>query len=295
MPDMYTREDVEFFLHRLTNGRSKRGTPPSASTINYRLAAVSSFYNFAATYTIEGEDGKPEPILKRPSPTIGVVRGKTNRVYKAMSFEEVQRFFAVIPRDTIRGLRDRAIFLMYFWTARRKEEIARLRWGNLEQSIIVERDGTRRTGWLYHFFGKGHSTEEDVAELPALAKAALDDYLIASGRMATMQADSPLFVQEPRINGWIPDGYEKMCLTGTSIHRRFKVYARAAGLDATKLSVHSLRHTAARERYHAGSDIREIQRLLRHTSIATTDVYLRALTGTEDTGAKLLEGRFSAF
>ena len=292
LPDLYTREDVEFFLHRTTHGKRKSGTLPGNATINYRLAVLSSFYTFAATYTIEGPDGRPEPLLKRPSPTIGIVRGKTSHIYKAMSFEEVKRFFDVIPRDSVRGLRDRAIFLVYFWTARRLNEIARLRWGHIERSIIVEKEGSMRVGYVYSFYGKGHSQEEDTAELPGPAKAAIDEYLEASGRMATMQADSPLFIQGVRPNGWLPDGYEKMCLAASSIHRQFKFYARAAGLDYERLSVHSFRHTAARVRYENGSDIREIQALLRHSSLQTTDLYLRKLITTADTGAKRLEAKF---
>lgn len=293
MPDLYSREDVECFLHSPTHGKRKSGTPPTNATINYRLSVLASFYNFAAMYTIEGPDGAPEPLLKRPAPTIGIVRGKPTRVYKAMSFEEVKRFFDVIPRDTVRGLRDRALFLVYLWTLRRLNEIAQLRWGKLEHGIIVEKDGTRRLGWLYRFHGKGHSTEEDVAELPTLAKAALDEYLIASGRMATMQADSPLFIQGIRPNGWLPDGYDKMCLAASSIHRQFKFYAREAGLDYERLSVHSLRHTGARIRFEHGADIREISQLLRHSNIGITDTYLRQLTTPADSGARLLEAKFA--
>src|SRR5258708_3031850 len=167
-PDQITRADVEEFMERPSESRRNQGAEVKIATRNLRLTVLSSFYQYAATYTIAGENGTPTPLLQRPAPTIGVARGRPNRSYKAMSSEELQRFFSCIPRDTVLGLRDRALFLCYFWTARRRSEIRLLRWGDIEKTTFVERDGTRREGFQYHWFGKGHSTEEDVAELPAL-------------------------------------------------------------------------------------------------------------------------------
>ncbi len=202
-----------------------------------------------------------------------------------MSYEEFTQFFAVIPKDTSLGLRDRSIFLFYFWTARRRAEIQRLTWGDIEQGTIIDEGGSRRVGWLYHFRNKGSSTQDDVAELPQAAKVALDKYLIASGRMATIQATDPLFVAEG----------SNRPLSFVAIFKAMKKYLKAAGLDGRGFSIHSWRHTAARARYAAGEDIRSLQRLLRHSSLATTDTYLRALAGTSNSGARLLEDRFNQF
>src|SRR5260221_1980452 len=118
-PNVYSRADVEAFLNSPSTGRHNRGAAPSISTHNGRLAVISSFYTYATGYTIQGTGGKPTSILERPSPTTGVKRGRTARTYKSMNFEELQKFFSCIPRDTILGLRDRALFLCYWWTARR--------------------------------------------------------------------------------------------------------------------------------------------------------------------------------
>ncbi len=265
MPEDYTREDVSVFIHR-----------PSA---------LRSFYSYASTYTIEGPDGHPVAILRHPAPTSGFKHGRADRVYRAMSYEEFTQFFAVIPKDTPLGLRDRALFLLYFWTARRRAEIQRLTWGDIERGTIIDEGGQRRIGWLYHFRNKGSSTQDDVAELPEAAKIALDKYLVASGRMATIQATDPLFVAEG----------SNTPLSFVAIFKRMKTYLRAAGLDGRGFSIHSWRHTASRMRYAAGEDIRSLQRLLRHSSLATTDQYLRALAGTANSGARLLEERFGQF
>ncbi len=281
MPEDYTREDVEKFIHR----PSADGKAPAVSTVNQRLSALRSFYSYASTYTIEGPDGHPVAILRHPAPTSGFKHGRADRVYRAMSYEEFSQFFAVIPKDTALGLRDRSIFLFYFWTARRRAEIQRLTWGDIEQGIIIDEGGRRRIGWLYHFRNKGSSTQDDVAELPEAAKVALDKYLIASGRMATIQPGDPLFVAEG----------SNTPLSFVAIFKRMKTYLRASHLDGRGFSIHSFRHTAARMRYASGEDIRSLQRLLRHASIGTTDLYLRILSGSANSGAKLLEDKFNQF
>ena len=146
-PEHYTREDVEDFLHRPTTSRRNYGASPATATVNQRLAILSSFYKFAATFTIPGPDGRPCPLLLTPSPTLGLRHNRPDRTYRAFSDEELDHFFDVIPTDTVKGLRDRAIFLLYFWTARRREEIARLRWGDIEQTTFADdRGGVGRAG-----------------------------------------------------------------------------------------------------------------------------------------------------
>jgi site-specific recombinase XerD len=299
-PEDYTREDVEDFLHRPSISPRNRGEPPSISTMNQRLAILSSFYKFAATFTITGPDGRPQTLLQRPSPTLGLRHRKPDRKYRAFSDDELDRFFDVIPTDTVKGLRDRAIFLLYFWTARRREEIARLRWGDIEQCTIRDDNGRTRQGWRYRFYGKGARGQEDIAELPAPAKAAIDRYLIAARRMNHMRPDDPLFVAiGPEQGGGKPGVSlprdDRTPLTSRAIAHALKTYARQAGVDAERLSIHSWRHTAAQNRYAAGEDVRSLQMLLRHSNIATTDIYVRRLAGTADPGASLLEERYAHF
>jgi len=224
MPDDYSREDVSVFIHR----PSADGKAPAVSTVNQRLSALRSFYSYAATYTIEGPDGHPVAILRHPAPTSGFKHGRADRVYRAMSYEEFTQFFAVIPKDTPLGLRDRALFLLYFWTARRRAEIQRLTWGDIEQGTIIDEGGSRRIGWLYHFRNKGSSTQDDVAELPEAAKVALDKYLVASGRMTDIQPQDPLFVAEGL----------NTPLSSVASYKARKKYMKAAGLDGRGFSIH---------------------------------------------------------
>ncbi len=293
-PDSYSQDEVEEFITQPSYGSYRPGLPVSVGTKNQRLAILASFYKFASTYSVLDEcDGQPIAILQRLPPTAGFSYGKPERKYRAFSYDEMEKFFSVIPTDTIQGLRDRAIFLLFFWSARRRSEIARLKWGDLEQTVFLE-DGKQRVGWLYRFYGKGRSTQQDSAEMPPDAMLALLRYLEASGRLATMQPEDALFLSLPPPRGGNYRGSGKQ-LAGHSMNARLKYYAEQAGLDARRLSIHSWRHTAAMQRHAAGSDVLEIMRLLRHSSLRMTQEYLQILSGEANHGAKLLQERFRKF
>src|SRR5579872_253238 len=73
MPDRYTREDVERFLHLPGQAIGRVGRPPKIGTINNRLSVLSSFYKYAGSYSIQNAtSGEPEPLMQRMSPTAGL-------------------------------------------------------------------------------------------------------------------------------------------------------------------------------------------------------------------------------
>jgi integrase len=276
-PDEMTRSDVQSFLDAPSTSNRNYGSPVSPATRNNRLMVLNSFYKFAATYEI-GSDA----LLETKPPTFGLRYLKVGISPHALTADELDRFFAVIDKGTIRGLRDRALFLTFFWTGRRRSEIARLTWSDLEQGVIVEPDGTRRAGVIYHYVSKGRSRETQTAEMPMLAYDALLLYLGYSHRLRNMSPDTPLFVSIRRPYHALP---------GDRCNTLFKFYCALADLSP-HYSLHSLRHTASRLRYEAGSSIQDIQVFLGHASIATTDRYLKRLVGIADPGAALLEQRF---
>jgi len=67
-------------------------------------------------------------------------------------------------------------------------------------------------------------------------------------------------------------------LTTQAMRSRLKKAADAAGLDL-QITPHMLRHTAATQLMEAGVDIRYIQRLLGHSSLATTELYTHVSDG----------------
>lgn len=288
-PADYTRSDVERFINAPSRARKTLGQPITPGARNVRLATLASFYKYASTYELE--DGTP--IFQKKAPTTGIAYIRKAEHPVSLSYEEFEKLFAVIPTDTITGLRDRALFLTYFWTARRKSEIARLCWGDIEASTIVEENGKRRAGYVYHFSAKGKSRERLTAELPLPAYQAIYRYLEFSGRIETIQKEDPLFLPT-HPGGCTETDYRHRPLSGVVIYCRFKAYARRAGLDP-RITIHSLRHMAAQQRHKAGQDVLSIQSLLGHASLDMTWHYLQTLNGLADNGASLLEAKFGKF
>lgn len=286
-PENVTREDVLSYIHSPSTSTRNPGGEPSTRSINNRLAILSAFYSFSAGFTVEVE-GRPEPLLKVIPPTMGIRAGKAPITCRGLSLDEVETLFASIPTDTVRGLRARAIYSVFFWSCRRRMEICRLRWKDLEQATIISKDGRRRTATIYRWKNKG-SPGLDSAELPEPAAIALHRYLEASGRMSTITGDDPLFTRlhERR------DIDQHQGLNDQSVAYELQYWCKKAGLE--HVSLHDFRRAGAKARFESGSDLREVQSMLRHKSIQTTDLYIRSMVSVEDTGAKRLAAHYSRF
>jgi integrase len=271
-PDQYTRQDIEAFVNSPTMGRVNPGQPISNPSRNNRVLRLKSFYAWCSQYSIQYR-GQLRPILRGMKPTDGIKLKKIGEADRALDEDEIARFFAVIPQTRI-GLRDKAYFLMLFWTGRRQSEIRLLRWKDLEQVVFEGGSG----GWIYSWQGKGHLSRDDAASLPVPALAALKKYLAAVGRItldaageitaSSMRPEDPLFV------GWPNEEWDTQPISPAAVNRRFRAYANAAGLPLSRC-IHSFRYAAAGERYSAnGHDPLEVQRFLRHKNLQTTLRYL---------------------
>jgi integrase/recombinase XerC len=105
---------------------------------------------------------------------------------------------------------------------------------------------------------RGKGRKERLAPLGRTAAAALDAYLAARPRATDPR---PLFLNA-----------KGRRLTSRSVHRLLKACALKAGLDP-RTKPHTLRHSFATHLLDRGADLREVQELLGHASIATTQIY----------------------
>lgn len=274
-PAEYTSEHVLEFIHRLTPA----GTPPKETTRRNNYAALSSFYGFAARYKIKRGKKKVPLIQLADIPTLGMSPPEVKVTPKYWTPEQLSRLFAAIPRDTELGLRDRALFLTYFWTARRRREICQLRWGDIEPNYLFQ-DG--HVGIRYRWTGKGHRGETLSAELPGQAWKAILEYLEFSGRLSTIKPEDPLFVGARGIKRNSP-------LYLTHVSHRIRVLAQKVGLSG---STHRFRHSAARLRRQEGADSMEVMKLLGHKSLDMTERYLRTMDDLGDDRARKLEEKY---
>jgi integrase/recombinase XerC len=121
---------------------------------------------------------------------------------------------------------------------------------------VDDLDSSRR---VVRVFGKGRKERSVPYGVPAAA--ALDGWLVR-GRPAVLQPGGGPAVFLGARGGRIDQ----------RIVRRL-VHARIGAVDAPDLSPHGLRHTAATHLLEGGADLRSVQELLGHASLATTQVY----------------------
>lgn len=224
------------------------------ATIAKRLAAVSSWYRFLMQPQGErGEQAHPS------NPAAAVKRPRVQMYGRArkMSRATFKRILAIADPRT------RAWLLYHALTSRRRSEVALVTWRRLQQ-----RDGT----WWYAFRGKGR-VELEWAEMPRTVVDALQDWL---GR--------PL---EELVAERSPDHTIWDC-SDDALARRYKAAVRSAGIDPDSVCVHSLRHLAAELRKEdqlrtkGVVDLAAIRDVLGHKSVATTEIYLKALEERRD-------------
>ncbi len=158
--------------------------------------------------------------------------------------EEVEIFFR-----SLKGLRDRAIFMLMLRCGLRVEEVAHLHLQHLDLSqrrILVCQ-------------GKGN--KDRVVYLSNDAYRALTVYLKSRGGSKVQE----IFLVNKGLRRGRP-------ISVRGIQKRMEYYARKTGL---KISCHHLRHTMATQLLNADADLVTIQDLLGHTRIKTTQRYAR--------------------
>jgi integrase/recombinase XerD len=229
---------VTSFVAKLSSSRHD-GEPYRTSSVVRALSSVRSFHRFLVR---EG--------LAEHDPTAAVVRPKTPRgLPRPITVEDVGRLLAAPAPSTPEGVRDRAVLETLYGAGVRVSELV-----GLDVDDVDLDDGSVRV------LGKG-AKERDVP-LGRYAREAIAAYLTAARpTFATARSRSALFLN--RRGGRLS---RQTCWT---IIRR---YAGLAGLEK-RITPHTLRHSFATHLLEGGADVRVVQELLGHASVATTQVY----------------------
>ena len=187
------------------------------------------------------------------------------RLPKAVSVEDIQRLLAVPDRETATGLRNRAMLEFLYATGARVSEMLNADIDDVHfEGTLTDEDGNQITlpGYV-RLFGKGN--KERLVPIGSYAQKAIQDYLVRArpSLVAHGKGTAALFV-----NG-----------RGGRLGRQgawliLKEAAEAAGLSSD-FSPHSMRHSFATHLLQGGANIRVVQELLGHASIATTQVYTK--------------------
>lgn len=220
------------------------------SSITRRLSTVRNMHRFLF------DEGILNDYAGR-----GVRTPKTaKRLPKALSIDEVERLLQVVTGDSPAALRDRAILELLYASGARVSEVVAL---DVDDLVDEVRDG----GFL-RVVGKGNN--QRLVPFGRHAGRALDDYLVrARPSLVTRGQGTPaLFV-----------GARGQRFSRQSIWLVIQDAARIAEIS-TEVSPHTLRHSFATHLLAGGADVRTVQELLGHASVATTQIYTRVTPET---------------
>jgi integrase/recombinase XerD len=231
---------------------ANRAGPVAASTVNQRLAVISSFYRYAIRQGLLAGENPIGRAERRP------VQGYAH--VHALSPAEVQASLSAIDRTTPAGLRDYALLAVALNTGRRRAELASLR----GQDVVIAGSKVTLTFWR----AKGGKVMRDT--LPQAVGRALVAWLHHryGAQLGALPADAPIWVSLSPNNEGEP-------LTTWGIGHICKQRIGTA-------QVHTLRHTFARLLEDTGAKVSFIQAKLGHESLATTGRYLAALKADEN-------------
>ena len=200
------------------------------------LSSIKSFYNYLL---LEGKmEASPAELIEAP---------KSSRpLPDTLTVEEIDRLIASIDDSTTKGLRDRAILEVLYSCGLRVSELCDLRVGDL-------------------FFGEGHirvvgkGDKQRLVPISGVARERINLYF--DRRKELRRKEDTLFLNNRGGK-----------LTRVMIFTIIKQACLRAGITK-KISPHTFRHSFATHLLEGGASIRQVQELLGHESILTTEIY----------------------
>jgi len=217
-----------------------------AVSINVRMTAVRKLAVEAA------DNGLLAPELASGITRVKGVASKGIRLGNWLSVKQAQTLLNTPDASTTKGLRDRAILAVLLGCGLRRSECAALTFGHVQQ-----RDGR----WCIVDLRGKHGRVRTIP-MPAWTKVAIDAWATAAGISA-----GPVF--RPVNRG---GQAQETALNEKVVWQLLQRYTAAAGVPG--IAPHDLRRTCAKLCRAAGGELEQIQLLLGHASVQTTERYL---------------------
>lgn len=242
-PEGIGGEDVAAFAHAL---RTRPEGPLAPSSLARMLSTVRGFHRFLVDESLVQVDVAAE--TKPPKLAL--------RLPKAISIEQMESVLAAVGGDDLQSLRDLALLELLYATGARVSEAVALNVDDLVDGDIVR------------LFGKGG--KQRIVPVGSFARAAIDAYLVRARPAFSVRgtATPALFLgargqRVSRQNAWLI----------------IRAAAERAHLGI-EISPHTFRHSFATHLLAGGADVRVVQELLGHSSVATTQIYTMVTADT---------------
>lgn len=201
-----------------------------------RLSGIKSFYNFLLFR---------DKVSQLPTESVDTPQ-RERMLPDVLTVEEIDAMLATFDMTTSKGCRDSAMVEVLYSCGLRVSELTSLRVGDL-------------------FFGEGYirivgkGDKQRLVPIGSIARDKIQLYM--EYRTPASRSESTLFLN----NRGKP-------ITRVMVFNIIKQAAQLAGIDK-QISPHTLRHSYATHLLEGGANIRQVQELLGHESILTTEIY----------------------
>ena len=231
---------------RFVADRAAASPPPAASSLARLQSSVRGLHRHLAREGIEDEDVSAR--LRPPK--------AARRLPQALTIDQVEQLLAAPSGEDPIGLRDRALLELMYATGARVSEVV-----TLDVDDLAGAGGGDGAGDIVRLRGKGD--KERIVPVGSFAREAVDAYLTRVRPELSLRgrATPRLFL-----------GARGAPLSRQSAWLVIRAAAENAGI-AAHVSPHTLRHSFATHLLQGGADVRVVQELLGHASVATTQIY----------------------
>ena len=232
------RRLIRAFLAELTNANANK------KTIVRRLSSIRTFFKYAFLnkyISVNPAEDLETPKIEKKLPT-------------SLSYDNVLKLFEQPDIENILGFRDRVIMELFYSSGLRVSEL-----------VALDRKDFDEENLLVRLKGKGK--KERVIPITKNAATWIKKYLNHPDRLTNSEIhraqidDQAIFLNKRGTR-----------ITTRSVDRNFDKFMKASGL-AGKVTPHTIRHTIATHWLENGMDLKTIQLLLGHASLATTTIY----------------------
>ncbi|MEI8366114.1 MAG: site-specific tyrosine recombinase/integron integrase [Parachlamydiaceae bacterium] len=232
-----------FLAHLSAAGISKK-------TIVRRLSALRTFFKYAFENQL---------IPVNPTEALDTPRLE-KKIPSSLNYEQVERLFEIPDTTTYLGFRDRTIMELFYSSGLRVSEL-----------VAIDRNDIDLKSQLIKLKGKGK--KERIVPITKNVAKWITDYLQHPERCCSLDGH---LAEVDHHAVFLNKLGER--LTARSVDRNFALSFKRSGL-AGKVTPHTIRHTIATHWLENGMDLKTIQTMLGHSSLATTTIYTKVSQG----------------
>nr|WP_201470180.1 site-specific tyrosine recombinase XerD [Microbacterium hydrocarbonoxydans] len=219
---------------------------PAATSLARLQSSVRGWHRYLVREGVESDD--PSGRLRPPK--------APRRLPKALTIDQVEQLLDAPPSDDPIGIRDRALLELLYATGARVSEAVGLDVDDLAHGDVLRL--------------RGKGSKERIVPLGSFARTALDAYLTRV---------RPQLAAKGRASARVFLGARGAPLSRQSAWLVIRAAAERAQITA-EVSPHTLRHSFATHLLQGGADVRVVQEMLGHASVATTQIYTHVSVDT---------------